>query len=148
GELVGYLMGYTDEYASKNMAQILKTIAKFKAAVNFHCADIWVVEKLCNKFHDINFVLAHPSEKEVFLNRLKTVAKFENLYLDCSGTGIDRYGMLRKAFEIAGKKKLLFGTDYPINNPAVYISGALFEKLPQDFYRNFFSGNFRRLLGL
>ncbi|MCM8817413.1 MAG: amidohydrolase [Candidatus Omnitrophica bacterium] len=147
GELVGYLMGFTDDYASKNMFQILKIVPKFKAVVNFHCADLNVVERVCKRFPEINFVLAHPWEGEVFLSRIKTVAKFDNLYLDCSGTGIDRYGMLRKAVEIAGRKKLLFGSDYPINNPAVYVHGALFEKLSERFYRDFFSGNFKKLLG-
>lgn len=148
GELVGYLMGFADDYASENMIQILKTTVKFKVVVNFHCADLNLVEKLCKKLPDIQFVLAHPWEGEVFLNRVKIVAKFKNLYLDCSGTGIDRYGMLRKSFEIAGSKKLIFGSDYPINNPAVYISGALFEKLPQKVYIDFFSENFKKLVSL
>lgn len=145
GELVGYLMGFGEDYASNNMLEILKTASKYKAVVNFHCSDLSVVEKLCTGIPEISFVLAHPGEREVFIKRISLVAKIKNLYLDCSGTGIDRYGMLKKAYETTGYKKLLFGSDYPINNPAVYIYGAMFEKLPERFYRNFFSENFKQL---
>ena len=48
----------------------------------------------------------------------------------------------------AGKEKLLFGTDYPINNPAVYLHGALFEDLADAERAALFHGNFRRLCGL
>lgn len=148
GEIVGYLMGFADDYTSRNFMQILKCAAKFKPAVNFHCTDLYVVEKLCKSFPEINFVLAHPRERDVFTSRVKLVSRFKNLYLDCSGTGIDRYGMLTKAFKIAGNKKLLFGSDFPINNPAVYVHGALFENLPAGFYRNFFAENFKKLVSL
>ncbi|MCM8788655.1 MAG: amidohydrolase [Candidatus Omnitrophica bacterium] len=148
GELVGYLMGFGNDYTSDNMMQIMRTIARFNAVVNLHCSDIYVVEKLCKKMPEIKFVLAHPWERDVFESRIKAVARLKNLYLDCSGTGIDRYGMLRKAASIAGKKKLLFGSDYPINNPAVYIHGALFENLQGNFYKDFFAENFKKILGL
>ena len=145
GELVGYLMGFDDGYGSENMLQIIKTVAKFKGTVNFHCADLDAVEKLCKGVPDVNFVLAHPWERDMFLARIKLVKELENLYLDFSGTGIDRYGILKKAKSIAGKRKILFGSDYPINNPAVYIHGALFENLSQDFYKAFFAENFKKL---
>ncbi len=75
------------------------------------------------------------------------VAAYPNLHLDISGSGIDRYGILRKAIDTIGKEKLLFGTDYPVNNPAVYVHGALFEPLAEEEFDALFAGNFLRLIG-
>ncbi|MBN1673505.1 MAG: hypothetical protein JXR37_20840 [Kiritimatiellae bacterium] len=67
---------------------------------------------------------------------------------DFSGAGIDRYGLLRKGIDVAGVQKLLFGVDYPINNPASYVAGALFEQLSDEENAALFSGNFLRLTRL
>ncbi|HOJ30814.1 MAG TPA: TatD family hydrolase [bacterium] len=146
GELVGYLMGFPDDYASKSMIKIMKFASQYKVVVNFHCGDMKIVEKLCKSVPEMNFVLAHPGEREHFLSRINKVAELKNLYLDISGTGIDRYRMLKKAVDIAGYKKLLFGSDYPINNPAVYIHGVLFEKLSEKATQSMFADNFTRLI--
>ncbi len=146
GELVGYLMGYPDDYASKNMLEIMRFASKYHMVANFHCADTKIVEKLCKSVPEMNFVLAHPGEREQFLNRIRKVAELKNLYLDISGTGIDRYRMLKKAVDIAGYKKLLFGSDYPINNPAVYVYGVFFEKISEKATKSIFADNFKRLV--
>ncbi len=147
GELVGYLMGFSsNDYISKNMIEILKYASKYRVVVNFHCSDINVIEKLCKNISNINFVLAHPGEGKEFMNRINLVKKIKNLFLDISGTGIYRYGMLKKAVEIGGYQKIIFGTDYPVNNPAVYVYGVLFEQLSENETKAIFSGNFIKLV--
>ena len=117
--------------------------------VNFHCDDLAVIERLCLAVPEVNFVLAHPNERKAdILKRFGLVAKFPNLHLDISGSGIDRLGILRTAIDLAGKEKILFGTDFPGNNPAVYVQGAIYEQLRDDEYTALFSGNFKRLCGL
>ncbi len=54
-------------------------------------------------------------------------------------------GVLKEAVRIVGREKLLFGTDYPINNPAIYVQGALFESLEDADYPALFRDNFLRL---
>ena len=49
--------------------------------------------------------------------------------------------------DVAGAEKILFGTDYPINNPAVYVHGAMLEDLSEKERKLLFSGNFMRLAG-
>ena len=114
--------------------------------MNFHCDDLDVIERLCRNTPEVNFVLAHPNaNRNEILKRIGLVAQLPNLHLDISGSGIDRLGVLRKAIDLAGKEKLLFGTDFPINNPAVYVHGAAYEQLQEEEYTALFSGNFRRL---
>lgn len=146
GELVGYLMGYRDEYASDAALTIMRAAAAHGAVVNFHCHDLEALDRLCAGAPTLKLVLAHPGGgKDEISRRLAKVAQYPNLHLDISGSGIDRLGILRWAMDIAGKEKLLFGTDFPINNPAVHVHGALFEALASDEYDALFAGNFLRL---
>jgi len=146
GELVGYMMGYGCEYATERALVIIRSAREFDAVVNLHCHDLEVVDQLCTAIPDLKLVLAHPGGgKEEFLSRLAKVAEFPNLHLDISGSGIDRYGLLRRAVDVAGSEKLLFGTDYPINNPFVYTQGVLFESLSEEANRAIFRDNYLRL---
>ncbi len=147
GELVGYMMGYGVEYATERALKIMRTAGEYDAVVNIHCHDLSVIDRLCDSVPDLKIVLAHPGGgKQEFLDRLEKVAEYPNLHFDISGSGIDRYQILRKAVDVAGKEKLLFGTDYPINNPSVYVHGTLFEPLSEEEYAAIFSGNFLRLI--
>ncbi|HBC89662.1 MAG TPA: hypothetical protein DCZ94_22210 [Lentisphaeria bacterium] len=146
GELVGRWMDYGDDFATKNALQIFRTAIEYDAVVNFHCGDLKVIGKLCATLPELKLVLAHPSSNRMeFLERIKIVSKFKNLHLDISGAGIDRFGILRKAIDMAGTDKILFGTDYPINNPAVYTHGAKLEDLSEKERKLLFGGNFLRL---
>ncbi|OGV77490.1 MAG: hypothetical protein A3K19_27960 [Lentisphaerae bacterium RIFOXYB12_FULL_65_16] len=149
GELVGYVHGYGVEYATPNALAIMRAAVKYRPAVNIHCHDLQVVEALCIAVPELNFVLAHPGAgKDEILPRVALVARLPNLHLDISGSGIDRLGMLRRSVDLAGKEKILFGSDYPINNPAVYVHGLLFESLSEDERTAIFAGNFLRLTGI
>ncbi len=148
GELVGGWMDYGNDFATRNAIMIFKTAIQYGAVVNFHCGDLKVVEKLCKALPALKLVMAHPSSSRIeLLERIEIVSKFKNLHLDISGSGIDRFGILRKAMDVAGAEKILFGTDYPINNPAVYVHGAMLEDLSEKERKLLFSGNFMRLAG-
>jgi predicted TIM-barrel fold metal-dependent hydrolase len=146
GELVGYMTGYGETYASPEALTIMRMAAELGMVVNFHCGDLEVIERLAQAVPGLPLVLAHPGDGDNFLKRIALVARYPNLHLDISGTGIDRYGMLRHAIDTAGSNKLLLGSDYPINNPAVYLSGALFEPLTAEEKAAVLSGNFDRLV--
>lgn len=149
GELVGYMMGFGAEFDTPGALQVFAVAAKRGMAVNIHSDDLGVVDRLCRALPGLNVVLAHPhGDRKDILARLALVAALPNLNLDISGTGIDRFGLLRQAIDTAGKQKVLFGTDYPINNPAVYAGGASFEPLTATECAALFSGNFRRLCGM
>jgi len=147
GELVGYLFGYGEEYCSPPALTIMQTISKAGMTVNFHCGNLEVVEALAKAMPQLKLVLAHPGDGDNFMRRIELVAKYPNLYLDISGTGIDRYGMLRHAVDKAGKDKMLLGSDYPINNPALYVQAVCFEPLTDAEREGILSANVLRLIG-
>jgi len=149
GELVGYMMGYGQEYTSEGALAVMRTAQNFGAVVSFHCGSADVVGDLCSAVPGLPLVLAHPGDgRDNIRERLELVSRYPNLHLDISGSGIDRFGVLRTAVDVAGAEKLLFGTDFPINNPAVYVYGALLEPLTGPERDALFAGNFTRLVGV
>lgn len=147
GKLVGYLFGYGEEYCTPAALAIMQAISSAGMVVNFHCSSLDVIGGLAKSMPQLKLVLAHPGEGDNFMQRIDLVAQYPNLYLDISGTGIDRYGMLRCAIDAAGNNKILFGSDYPVNNPAVYIHAVRFEPLTNVERENILYSNFLRLIG-
>jgi predicted TIM-barrel fold metal-dependent hydrolase len=149
GELVGYLMGYGEAYLPGGSDELWAYLEELALPVNLHCADLATVAKLCRRFPRLPVVLAHPGQgREDYPQRLALVAETPNLYLDLSGSGLARYGMLRHGIDRAGPEKFLFGSDAPINNPAMYVAGVLAEPLDEAERRAVFAGNVRRLARL
>lgn len=147
GELVPYFMGWEDYY-DDNMDEIYSAINDLNMVVSLHTQREDTIEMAVNKFPDITFVAAHPGDKASFLRHIERIKKNKNYYLDLSGTGIFRYGLIGYGVNQVGSERFLFGTDYPICNPSMYVNAVLFEKLKDSDYDNIFAENAKRLLGL
>ena len=92
---------------------------------------------------------AHPGEHDTFSRHLHRMELSENYYLDVSGTGLFRHGILRHGMDEFGAERFLFGSDYPICNPAMYIGGVLLDSLiSEEEKRMIFAENAKRLLRL
>ena len=114
--------------------------------MDFHCGEPELIDRLCRTFPKLNLVLAHPeASREPFMARLELMQKYPNLHLDLSGSGVMRWELIRKAIETVGADKILFGTDFPICNPAMYVHCVLSEPISDKERRAIFSGNFKRL---
>ena len=148
GELCPYLFGY-DDISTKNAITVWKHAAKLGIAVNIHSpADLLQVENVCRTVPDLKLVMAHFGDgKKVMEEHIEAVSRHDNLYLDFSGAGIYRWQIMRRAIDMAGADKFLYGTDFPICNPGSYLGALEFEHLTDDEMTALCSGNFLRLLG-
>lgn len=147
GELVPYHDGW-DSYAHKGLHPILEEAARYGMTVSFHTMNQDTIDDMVSSHPDVTFVAAHPGETEQFYGHVERMKKYENLYLDISGTGLYRYKSLGYLVKKLGSDRLLFGTDYPTCNPGCYVGGVLAELLPDSDLENIFSGNAKRILGL
>ncbi|MCK4276270.1 MAG: amidohydrolase [Phycisphaerae bacterium] len=149
GELVLYQAGGEDDYTSKGAFEVYALAQQLGMPVNFHCNKLHLIPQMCEGFDRLNFVLAHPkSDKAQFLQRLELVRKYPNLYMDLSGSGLQRYGLLRHAIDTAGEHKFLFGSDFPICGAAGFVADVRSEQLTPRQQELVFAGNFKRLTGL
>ncbi len=148
GELVPYMDGWSD-YSCREFDEILDTARMYNMIVSFHTMDNDQIDEMVRKHPDVTFVAAHPGEYENAVRHFERMKISENYYLDLSGTGLFRHGVLRHGIDIAGSERFLFGSDFPVCSPAMNIGEILLNPLYSDEERkNIFSENAKRLLRL
>ncbi len=154
GELVPYMHGWKNPaapYDDPALFEILDVAAQYGMTVSVHSAtgaNARTHEAMATANPRLNFVLAHPGEKPDYLNHLELMKRCPNVYLDLSGTGLFRYGMLTEGVRAVGAERFLFGSDYPICNPAMNIAAIEYEPITDADRDRIFAENARRLLNL
>ena len=147
GELVGYFMGYPS-YLGDGVFKIYDLIQELGMPVNIHSAGLDEINTICKNFPKLKVVIAHPGDGQLMRERFEFIKTHPNAYLDLSGTGLFRWGMLRYGIDTAGMDKLLFGSDFPICNPSMNLQAVFFEHLTETELEAVLSGNFKRLIGM
>lgn len=149
GELVPYIDGWQRNFASEEFSLLLKKAGKRNMIVSFHSMNEDAMDEMVKRHRDVIFVAAHPGEYNEFMRHIERMKYSENYYLDVSGYGIFRYGMLKRAVDTFGADRILFGSDYPTCNPAMYIGGVMNDSLLSDAEKEkIFSLNAKKLLKL
>ena len=125
GEIVPH--GEWCDFSRKEYDEILDTALTFNMIVNLHSTDTDNIEELVKKHPKNIIVAAHPGEKERFLKHLERMKLSENFYLDLSGTGIFRLGLINRGIKEFGAERFLFGTDFPVCTPSMYVGGIAYD---------------------
>ncbi len=148
GELVPYLHGWKD-YSCKGFSEILDVCEQYDMIVSFHSSGEDEMDNMVKAHPNVKFVAAHPGEYAEFMRHMDRMKMSDNYYLDVSGYGIFRHGMLRHAIDEFGAERFLFGSDYPTCNVASYIGGVYLDTLITDREKKMiFSENAKNLLGI
>lgn len=148
GELVPYFDGWND-YSDKNLDEIFEYAAECNMIISFHSQGEDEMDKMVKKHKNVTFVAAHPGEYDSFMRHLERMKMSENYYLDLSGYGLFRCGMLRKGIDEMGSYRFIFGSDYPTCNPSMYVGGVLYDSLISDSEKEIiFCENAKRLLNI
>ena len=122
GELVPYMHGW--DFSHKDLPILLEAMEKHSMVLSIHGTGITdeVIMPLLEQFPSLPFVAAHPGERSSVDMHLERMKRFDNYFLDLSGSGLGRMGLLRYMIDRAGKNQILFGTDFPLCPLAMYIS--------------------------
>ena len=147
GELVPYMHGYSD-YSHEGLSPLLEEAEKHSMVISLHTLKPESIDVMVSAHKDVTFVAAHPGERDTLLAHIERMKKYDNVYLDISGTGIFRYHSLRYLVDQVGSERILFGSGYPICNPGFYVGGVLAEPLTDKDFENIFYNNAKRILGL
>lgn len=147
GEIVPYCHHWED-YSCPEFSVLLDHIEKYDMPVSVHSGNQDQLERMALAHPHVNFVFAHPNEKASVLRHIEIMKKCDNVCLDISGTGILRYGMIKRLVEQCGAERILFGTDYPIGGLELYITSILTEKITDRDRELIFNDNAKRLLHL
>ena len=147
GELVPYMMGWT-RYTCPGAMEIFSLAQELGMTVSVHPSVPEDLDALCAAFPRMNVIVAHPGEYNDYMRNLERLERYPNAYLDICGTGLFRYQMLRYGVNRVGAERFLFGTDYPVCDPAMQVAAVEYERLTDAQRELIFSGNFKRLLAL
>ena len=143
----GYF-GWTN-YASEEFSAILDEAGRLGMMVDLHTIGNDDMDRLAERHKDVIVIGAHPYESDVLTRHIARARTNDNYYIDLAGGGITRYGTLRRLIDSVGVDRLLFGTDFPTCNPAMWVSAVLYDPLITDTEREkIFSLNAKRLLGI
>ena len=131
GELVPYFWGYR-KYDTRGMHEITDYATEKNMIISFHPIENDDIDNWVMAHPKTVFVAAHPNEYGDFMRHIARMKKHDNYFLDLSGYGVFREGMLRRAIDEVGVDRILFGSDYPTCNMAMYVGSVLLDELITD----------------
>jgi len=148
GELVPYWHGWSS-YGSRELREILTLAEEKEMILSLHTMDEEGIDTVLKEHKRLTVVAAHPGEKPSFDRHIERMKAYENYFLDLSGTGLFRHASVRNAIDKAGKERIIFGSDYPTCNPAMFIGGVLLDFTLTDTEKEYIlSKNAKRLIGI
>ena len=149
GELVPYMMGYM-YYNTPELNRIIDYATNKGMVVNIHTASYEDdIDAFVEAHPNTKIIAAHPGELSRLLRHIERMKRNPNYYLDLSGGGMFRHGMVKRVIDEVGADRILYGSDFPTCNPSMFIGGVLFDELisPQE-KQAIFADNAKRLLQL
>ena len=120
GEFCNYMTGY--KYDTPEWAEVMKLATALNLVLQIHTTTS-EMRYLAENFPDAAIVFPHlgANRNDIF-ERIEIVAKHENTCIELSGSGIERVGILEKAVKEIGADRVLYGSDFTINDPAAVIA--------------------------
>jgi uncharacterized protein len=146
GELCNYMVPYL--YSIREFEMLVEQVVKLNMVLALH-TEQGELEYVAQKFPNATIAFAHfgdDHEYEDIFRRIDTVAKNPNFYLDTSGYGHDRVGVLEYAVNTIGPNRILFGSDFSINDPGTVIARIRNSFLTMEQKQKILSGNLLELL--
>jgi uncharacterized protein len=146
GELCNYMIPYN--YSIKEFEMLVDHVTRLNMVLALH-TEHGEMEYISQKFPGATIAFAHfgdDHEYDDIFRRIDMVAKNPNYYLDTSGYGHDRVGVLEYAVKKIGPDRVLFGSDFSINDPSTVIARIKNSFLSSDQKQKIFSGNLEALI--
>jgi predicted TIM-barrel fold metal-dependent hydrolase len=145
GELCGYASGY--RYDTDAFARAMALASDLNMVVQIHSEGWEEMDRLCGEFPRLTWVLAHIGDSpEECKRRCQLAAKHRHLHLDICGHGYQRMGILEYAVKCATADRVLFGSDFTINDPAGVIARVQKADFDDETKAKILGGNAERLL--
>jgi predicted TIM-barrel fold metal-dependent hydrolase len=146
GELCNYMVPY--QYSIPEFDQLVEQVIRLNMVLALH-TEQGEMEYIARKFPGATIAFAHfgdDHEYEDIFKRIDLVAQNPNFYLDTSGYGHDRVGVLEYAVKSIGPDRVLFGSDFSINDPGTVMARIQNAFLTNEQKKKIFSGNLQDLL--
>ena len=144
GEIAGYVMNYT-HYYTPGLLPVMELAQDRGMVLNIHPSSLEDIENILKNFPRLKLLVAHPGAPLSVEANYQLAEKYKNLYFDLSGTGLARWGMVKKGIELLGPDRIIFGSDFPVISSGMYVAGVLFEHIRPEHLKMIFRENFLNL---
>ena len=146
GELCNYMAHY--EYTIREFELLVKQVVRLGMVLDVH-TEHEEIDYIVSSFPEATLVFPHfgdEKEYDSIFKRIDLVAKHPNCYMDTSGYGHDRMGMLEYAVKTIGPDRVLFGSDFSINDPSTVLARIHNSFLTGEQKAKVLAGNLEALL--
>jgi uncharacterized protein len=144
GEFCNYMTGY--KYDTPEWAEVMNLATKLNLIVQIH-TNTREMQYLAERFPETTIVFPHlGANREDIFARIGIVAKHKHSYIELSGSGIERVGILEKAVKEIGADRVLYGSDFTINEPSAVIARVKNAFLTMEDREKILFRNVERLL--
>ncbi len=144
GEFCNYMTGY--KYDTPEWRQIMELATKLNLVVQIH-TNTQEMRFLASAFPDTTIVFPHlGANRDDIFARIEIIAGHKKAHIDLSGSGIERVGILERAVKEIGADRVLYGSDFTINEPEAVIVRVKNAFLTPDEREKILYRNVERLL--
>jgi hypothetical protein len=147
GELCNY-MAPTYKYTSREFELLVKHVVELGMVLHVH-TEHDEIDYIVGKFPEATLVFPHFGDEKEYdhiFKRIDLVAKHSNCYMDTSGYGHDRMGILEYAVKTIGPDRVLFGSDFSINDPSTVLARIHHSFLTEEQKAKVLAGTLEALL--
>jgi predicted TIM-barrel fold metal-dependent hydrolase len=114
------MTGY--KYDTPEWAEVMKLATELNLVIQIH-TNTREMQHLAENFPDATIVFPHlGGNRDDIFARIAIVAQHKNTCIELSGSGIERVGILEKAVKEIGADRVLYGSDFTINEPSAVIA--------------------------
>jgi predicted TIM-barrel fold metal-dependent hydrolase len=144
GEFCNYMTGY--KYDTPEWTEVMKLATRLNLVTQIH-TNTQEMRYLAESFPDTTIVFPHlGGNRDDIFARIAIIARHRNTYIDLSGSGIERVGILERAVTEIGADRVLYGSDFTINEPSAVIARVQNAFLTRDDREKILFRNVERLL--
>ena len=146
GELCNYMASY--EYTIKEFELLVQQVVQLGMILHVHTENE-EINYIVEKFPQATLVFAHFGDEKEYdhiFKRIDLVAKHPNCYMDTSRYGHDRMGILEYAVKTIGPDRVLFGSDFSINDPSTVLARIHHSFLTEEQKARVLAGSLEALL--
>lgn len=135
-------------FMEEGFFEIFKVCEEKGLTVSIHTSTPSEARELARRFKGLNIVMAHAGPLDSFVERVKAVSEYDNLFFDISGSGTLLRGVVEYAYNKLGKEKVVFGSDFPGYAPSAFVGMVQYADIPDEAKEYIFHKNAERLLKL
>jgi predicted TIM-barrel fold metal-dependent hydrolase len=135
---------------SPTLYPLIEKCTELKIPFHLHSGNDYsnpfTIENLVKRFPEATFIMSHFGGIRFWKEGIEVASRYKNIYVDTSGLPFIVIGILEEAIKKVGVDRLIFGSDFVIDDPGSCIVRIEHTDLAAEEKEKIFSGNILKLI--